>query len=221
MEFINNSDEQYEIFKYFKDIESSEFQEMSFDEKIDVLKLSLKKNLNTENISEYLVDPEQGKFEEYKFSREQFSNRRLNEMFFEIVPAILNNEDLNAMMFSIENRSPYLSKELFEIIYSIKPERLIQNGYSKNILRNNLKDILVEDVRTDRQKKGFNCSIKSLIKCQDSLTKEFLMDRKSKIFEFVDRKKFNKFLQSDLNENYKSKFLFSFLSSKIFLDNKF
>ena len=176
---------------------------------------------NTENISEYLVDPEQGKFEEYKFSREQFSNRRLNEMFFEIVPAILNNEDLNAMMFSIENRSPYLSKELFEIIYSIKPERLIQNGYSKNILRNNLKDILVEDVRTDRQKKGFNCSIKSLIKCQDSLTKEFLMDRKSKIFEFVDRKKFNKFLQSDLNENYKSKFLFSFLSSKIFLDNKF
>ena len=55
MEFINNSDEQYEIFKYFKDIENSEFQEMSFDEKIDVLKLSLKKNLNTENISENLI----------------------------------------------------------------------------------------------------------------------------------------------------------------------
>lgn len=55
MEFINNSDEQYEIFKYFKDIESSEFQEMSFDEKIDVLKLSLKKNLSTENITENLI----------------------------------------------------------------------------------------------------------------------------------------------------------------------
>ncbi len=176
---------------------------------------------NIKNISEYLVDPEQGKFEEYKFLREQFSNRRLNEMFFEIVPAILNNEDLNAMMFSIENRSPYLSKELFETIYSIGPEHLIQNGYSKNILRNNLKDVLVEDVRTDRQKKGFNCSIKSLIKYQDPLIKEFLMDGKSEIFNFVDRKKFNKFLQSDLNENYKSKFLFSFLSSKIFLDNKF
>ena len=76
-------------------------------------------------------------------------------MFFEVVPAILNNEDLNAMMFSIENRSPFLSRELFELIYSITPDNLIQKGYSKNILRNNLKKILVEDVRTDRQKKRF------------------------------------------------------------------
>lgn len=54
MEFINN-DEQYEILKYFKNIESSEFQEMNFDEKINVLKLSLKKNLEKDKITESLI----------------------------------------------------------------------------------------------------------------------------------------------------------------------
>ena len=31
----------------------------------------------------------------------------MNELFNETVPAILNNEDLNSMMNSIENRSPF------------------------------------------------------------------------------------------------------------------
>ena len=66
------------------------------------------------------------------------------------------------------------------------------------------------------RKKGFNCSIKSLIKYQEPSTKEFLMDKNSDIFEFIDRKKFKKFLQKDLNENFKSKFLFSFFKHKDF-----
>lgn len=55
MEFIKNNDEQYEIVKYFQDIENSEFQNMNFDEKINVLKLALKKNLNSDNITESLI----------------------------------------------------------------------------------------------------------------------------------------------------------------------
>ena len=38
----------------------------------------------------------------------------LNELFHEAVPVILHEDDLNAMYFSIENRSPFLDRRLFE-----------------------------------------------------------------------------------------------------------
>ena len=40
-------------------------------------------------------------------------NRMLNEMFHEVVPVILHEDDLNAMHFSVENRSPFLDREAF------------------------------------------------------------------------------------------------------------
>ena len=39
------------------------------------------------------------------------------------------------------------------------------------------------------------------------------------IFDIIDREKFEKLLDNDYTKNYLSKFLFSFISSKIFLSN--
>ena len=72
---------------------------------------------NSKNLSKYLINPSTLKFEEENYSTNIFSNRRMNELFNETVPAILNNEDLNSMMNSIENRSPFLSKELFDFFF--------------------------------------------------------------------------------------------------------
>ena len=76
-----------------------------------------------------------------------------NELFYEVVPVILYEDDLNSMMNSIENRSPYLDSQLYEFSLSIPAENLIQNGYNKFILRESMKGILNEKVRTDIQKK--------------------------------------------------------------------
>ena len=38
------------------------------------------------------------------------------------------------MMYSVENRSPFLNKKLFDFCYSISPSMLIDNGYTKSIL---------------------------------------------------------------------------------------
>ena len=173
---------------------------------------------NSDILSKYLNSPEKYNFKEEIYSDNLFTNRRINEIFHETVPAILNNEDLNAMSYSIENRSPFLSKDLFNFILSVNPETLIQNGYSKDILRTNLKGILHDKVRLDRQKKGFNCSIKSLINPKNKKNKNFLLDKNSKIFNYIDRNKFKKFLSGNFEKNYKSKFLFSFISAKLFLD---
>ena len=173
---------------------------------------------NSETLSSYLVNPEKFIFEEKNFTKDLFSNRRLNELFYEQIQPTLNNEDLNAMMYSVENRSPFLSKEMLEMCFSFSPGMLIQDGFAKYILRSALKGILIDDIRNDRQKKGFNCSIKSLINFKDEETMDYLLDPKSKIFEYVDIREFRKIFEQDLTLNYFSKFIFAFLSVKIFLD---
>ena len=83
---------------------------------------------------------------------------------------MLNNEDLNSMNYSIENRSPYLSKEIFNQCFSSPQENHIKFGYSKYILRECLNGILIDELRLNRQKKGFNCSIHSLIDTKEKET---------------------------------------------------
>ena len=171
-----------------------------------------------ETLSKYLNAPLKEKFKETKFSDDLFSNRRLNELFYEQVQPTLNNEDLNSMMYSVENRSPFLNKKLFDFCYSISPGILIDKGYTKSILRESMKGILQEDIRLDRVKKGFNCSIKTLINFNDKSFLEYFFDPKSEIFNYINIKKFKELLNEDLSKNHFSKFIFSFLSSKIFLD---
>ena len=49
--------------------------------------------------------------------KNHFSNRRLNELFYEQVQPTLNNEDLNSMMYSVENRSPFLNKKFLIFVF--------------------------------------------------------------------------------------------------------
>ena len=76
-----------------------------------------------------------------------FLSRMLNEMFVEAVPVILHEDDLNAMYFSMENRSPFLDRFLFEFAYSIPTSYLIKNGFinddwnALNILHRNASSV--------------------------------------------------------------------------------
>ena len=122
-------------------------------------------------------------------------------------------------MHSIENRSPFLDTKLFNFIFSIPSKFLIQKGFSKYILREAVKDILVDPVRLDKRKKGFNASINSLVNFQDESVSKFLLDKKSQIFEFIDRKKIQNLFKIKKTPNHLSKFIFSFISAKLFLDS--
>ena len=51
----------------------------------------------------------------------------LNELFQEIVPPILHEDDLNSMHCSIENRSPYLDSNLFNFMQTVPTHYLINN----------------------------------------------------------------------------------------------
>ncbi len=156
--------------------------------------------------------------EQKKFSNNILRNRMLNEIFHEVVPVILKHDDLNSMKHSVENRSPYLNKSILEFTNRIPTEYLIQNGYQKFILRESMKGILIDDVRLDRKKKGFNASINSLIDLNDKANLKKIFDKKNLINEFVNLELLKKDIKFSDIPNHLSKFIFSIMTTEIFLN---
>ena len=143
----------------------------------------------------------------------------MNELFHEVVPVILKHDDLNSMHYSIENRSPYLDRDLLEFTLTIPPHLLIANGLQKKILRDSGEGILNDNVRLSRQKKGFNVSINSLINFNNLNNIYFIFDRSSPIAEYVDLIKLKKDLNIKLIPNHLSKLIFSIISTNFFLES--
>ena len=142
-----------------------------------------------------------------------------NETFHKTLPVALHHEDLNAMYYSIENRSPYLDKDMFEFMCTVPTKFLIKNGFQKYILRKISKNIIPDDVRFQKQKFGFNASINSIFDFKNRVTKNFLLDSRSSIWEFVKKRSVQNLIKKNKFDNLDSKFLFSFINTKIFLDN--
>ncbi|WNJ99115.1 asparagine synthase (glutamine-hydrolyzing) [Thalassospiraceae bacterium LMO-JJ14] len=169
--------------------------------------------------SSFLTEPFSESWSEDNYTDALLRNRMANELFTEAVPVILNEDDLNSMMFSIENRSPFLDRALVEYLYSVPARHLMGGGYAKRILREIGAGIVPDQVRLDTRKRGFNASINSLVDRNDPETREILLSE-SPIFDIVKRSAIEEFLNGDMASNSFSKFLFSFISSKLFLETQ-
>ena len=172
---------------------------------------------NADGFAEYLIHPWSEAFTEESYTDSLLRNRMLNEMFHESVPLILHEDDLNAMYFSIENRSPYLERELSVFCYTIPSKYLIREGRAKAILRDAMKGIVPERILLNRRKVGFNAPIRSFLDVENPDVREYLLDR-SPIYDHLRRDKIEPLLKKSELLNSESKFLFSFLSSKLFLE---
>ena len=168
-------------------------------------------------LRKFFKKPLRNNFIEKKFVKSLLRNRMLNETFFENVPIFTHSEDLNFMQHSIENRSPFLSRQLFEFMNTVPTKYLMQQGYTKYILREIGKSYLPTKIRLDRKKKGFNSSINSLINIHSQKFIDFV-NKKSKIYDIINKEELLKSLKNKSDENYLSKFIFSFISVKIFLE---
>ncbi len=173
--------------------------------------------LNNREFSSMLNKDFLESFTEEKYSDSLLRNRMMNELFHEVVRVILHEDDLNSMKYSIENRSPFLDKDLFEFAYSIPNEYLIKDGYAKYILREAVNGILNDKVRLAREKKGFNADIKSIIDFENKNTREFLLED-SPVYRIVNKQKIEtSFSMKQFPNSYK-KFLFNFVNVKMFLE---
>lgn len=141
----------------------------------------------------------------------------LNEMFHEVIPVILHEDDLNAMFFSIENRSPFLDRDLFEFCYTIPTKHLIRDGAAKAILRDAMRGIVPDVVLDQRLKVGFNAPIFSFLDVHDPAVRKELL-RPGPIFDIIKPEMIEELLDKEELPNSESKFLFNFLNAKIFLE---
>jgi asparagine synthase (glutamine-hydrolysing) len=100
---------------------------------------------------------------------------------------------------------------------SVPSNLLIRSGFAKAILRESVKNYAPIEIMANPQKIGFNAPIESLIDFSDKETLKFLFSD-SRIYDMVNKKSIQKLSQKNSFDNSESKFLFNFISSKIFLD---
>jgi asparagine synthase (glutamine-hydrolysing) len=175
--------------------------------------------LNNDEFSSWLHKPWSEPFSETSYVPGLLRNRMMNELFAEAVPVILHEDDLNAMFFSMENRSPFLDRRLFDVAYSIPARHLIRNGKAKAVLRDAMRGIVPDAILDSRRKVGFNAPIFDLIDVRDANVRDYILDN-GPVYEIVKRAEIEKLLELEEIPNSVSKFLFYFLNMKMFLEIK-
>lgn len=156
-------------------------------------------------------------FAEERYSSVPLRNRMANELFHESVPPILHEDDLNAMYFSIENRSPFLDRGLFELCQRIPSRHLVREARAKAVLREAVRGIAPDAIVDNPRKVGFNVPILDYLDVKDPRVRDELLGN-SPVYEHVRRDRIEQLLASAYLPNSQSKFLFYFLNAKIFLE---
>jgi len=173
--------------------------------------------LDAEAFSKLLVEPWHEPFAEEAYSRVPLRNRMNNELFHESVPPILHEDDLNSMYFSIENRSPFLDRRLFEVCQSIPTRHLIKDARAKAVLREAVRGLAPDAVIDNPRKVGFNVPIFDYLDVADPQVRAQILDD-GPIFEHLRRDSIADLIDKPELRNSQSKFLFYFLNARMFLE---
>ena len=185
-------------FKYYR--KNSKKQLPSFHEKEEVKKFIKKKYTK--------------KINEVKFTSNFFRNQLSVDLFRDTIPPQILSSDQVSMHYSIENRSPFLSKEIFDFAHSLQDNFLINNGFGKAILRDSLQGLLPNEVLKFREKIGFYANINKFFKTSSKQFKDRLF-QSDLINKFINLKEITKVLNKDYMNNSEAKFIFCILNLAI------
>ena len=228
--FLNDIAKKYNFEKYYKQwkkniypiVRNPFLKNKNFIFKKKFYMNSLMNNLVNPEINKYLKKKLEYNFSEKFFSKLVLKNRMFNELFYENIPPILFEDDRNHMYNSIENRSPFLDKDLVEFAFSLPIEFLIKNGLGKAILRDSFKSKINNEILFDKVKKGFNFNLHNIFKIKKN--KSDIMDlfsmSKNFLTEIINYERILKIINKDSLSTSESKFLFSIINSLIFINQK-
>ena len=175
--------------------------------------------LESETFSRLLAQDWSEEFREQHFCQDPLRNRMMNELFHEATPVILHEDDMNAMAASIENRSPYLDRELVEFAFTIPTSLLIRDGYAKAILREAVRDVVPNSVAFEHRKVGFNATLTDVFDFESEELRESILSD-SEVFSIVSRGAVEDLMNVKKMQNSTSKFLFNVLNVKLLLEQE-
>jgi asparagine synthase (glutamine-hydrolysing) len=78
------------------------------------------------------------------------------DLFKFSLPVLLRFEDRNSMAHSVETRLPFLDYRLAEYAAALPLRQKLHHGWTKVVLRDAMRNVLPEEVRTRRSKLGFS-----------------------------------------------------------------
>jgi len=159
-------------------------------------------------------------FFENDFSPSLMRNRMLNELFNEVIPVILKEDDRNSMMYSVENRSPFLSYEILAESMKTDVRHFIHKGRTKSLLREAFDGYLPNHVLGSYRKVGFNASFTEICDRDSDEFQDFLNDD-SPYWEIFDQDRVKEVFKNVGKEDYLNKTAFSLVSSKLFFENSY
>lgn len=173
--------------------------------------------LKAEAFSDFLKEPFAEPHVEHAFTPAPLRNRMLNELAEETVPVMLHDDDLAGMRHSVENRAPFLDRALAEFLFTVPSEHLIQKGLPKYLLREAGRGYVADTILDNPRKTGFNAPVTSLFDLKDKAVRdEILAD--GPLYDIVHRHKVAALLEQTVESNADSKFLFSLIAVKMFLE---
>jgi asparagine synthase (glutamine-hydrolysing) len=138
--------------------------------------------------------------QEYSFSADPNSlNDIMRTDLEKYVPGnMLVKSDLMAMANSLEIRTPFLDKDFAEFCIQLPENLKINSGSDKIILRESMQNYWTENIR-HRGKQGFGASVETWFEEDNLITlaNDLLKNKESKVFELIDFKGSQKFLNKD------------------------
>ncbi len=173
--------------------------------------------MNAQTYGKHLTTPWNETHTDDYWERDILRNRMLNELFIETIPPPLHEEDLNAMYFSVENRSPFLDTGLFEASYTIPTQHLVQNGMAKAVLREAMRGIVPDAILDNRRKVGFNAPLFKFLDRTDPQVRSQVLDD-GEIYDIVRRDTVETLMNCPDLENHEGLFLFAVINARIFLE---
>lgn len=173
--------------------------------------------LGSERFAGFLTDAFDEPHAEDRYCDDPLRNRMLNELFTETVPVMLHEDDLAAMAWSVENRAPYLDRGLVEFMASVPTEHLVQQGLPKFLLRAAGKGLAPDAILDNPRKQGINAPVTAFVDFSDAQVRESLL-ADGPIWRYVDRDRASALLGSEIALNSESKFVFSLIAARLFLD---
>jgi asparagine synthase (glutamine-hydrolysing) len=131
----------------------------------------------------------------YQFKKFDPLSKVLYEIFhITILPTLLRNYDRYSMASGVEIRMPFMDHRLVTYTFSLPWTSKVGGTYTKRIMRDALKGILLEPIRTRRDKIGWNAPLHEWFKgplkseIEKLIEKELLSKKVIKAFQQLQKK---------------------------------
>lgn len=152
------------------------------------------------------------KIEIKKLHKDVFYNNMLQNIYMQSIPSQLLQSDYVCMYFSIENRSPFLAKDLFDYIYKLNKNFFMHKGVPKSMLRTSMKKNFTPEIMYNYEKTGFYSPFRSFFKKKDMIViKNYLINSKI-LKKNLNMNLFKKLLNNSNILHTESKFIFGCLN---------